>query len=163
MQVSPCLCQVAVSCFNTHWEVCVCVASHLCRSNYVQEYIITGVHVIQEYMYYMSHLHYTSTCHYVVTLHVNIHCRFVNLLVDIYIYMINMTIIYIYFNTWGFNSKYFCRISWQAVNKPTLLTELKVYLQLAICTRYNEYIRYTNRTSPHISNTGGNHIIESDK
>ena len=42
-----------------------------------------------------------------------------------------------------------------------LLTELNLYLQLAICIRYNDYIRYTNRIS-HISNIGGSHIIESD-
>ena len=76
--------QVEGSCFNTHWEVCVCSKSSV-NSQAMSKY--------------------SSTCNYVVTLHVNIHCKFVNLLVDIYIYMINMTIIYIYFNTWGFNSK----------------------------------------------------------
>ena len=43
--------------------------------------------------------------------YVIMHCKFVNLLVDIFIYLINMTIIYIYFDTRGFNSKSFCRIS----------------------------------------------------
>ena len=44
-----------------------------------------------------------------------------------------------------------------------LLTEFKVYSTIHNLHKVLDYTRYDNIITSHISNTGGNHIIESDK
>ena len=44
-----------------------------------------------------------------------------------------------------------------------LLAELKYNLQFIISLMYNDYTTYNYIITSHILNTGGNHIIESDK